>query len=384
MSHDESSSAASSLLRIESAKDDVLIGADGREYVDFVTGYGAVLLGHGRRAVRDRVHGQLDLLWSTARCTAPVVEEAAELMDSRFRPSHRWLQFCISGNEAIEFAIRIAAIATGRKAFIGFSRSMHGKSIAASSLCWGSQFVNVQNLVTLPFVDSCPEHEILDRLEKALVSVPTAGVFIEPIQGSSGAHEASPEFYLAAAELCRSHGSLCIVDEVLTGFYRAGALSYSLEIGLSPDLLIFGKAMGNGFPIAAVVCSEAIEVTRAMLPGSTFSNNPLAAAAATATLHEMARIDVGTKVAAIDEQIRHAFSQLGTERVTLRGKGALWAVELPSEESALEVKRAAEAAGVLLTAHDSFVRLFPTATSPRDRLSRSLSIVGDACLDALE
>lgn len=384
MPEDTTNRTAPDRLRIESGHDEFLVASDGRKYVDLVSGYGAALLGHCSPSVVDRVRRQLGLTWTTARLDVPVLEEAVGIVNSLIGRPYRLVQFCSSGNEAVEFAIRIAAIATGRKAFVGFSHSMHGKSVAASAMCWGNQFADIKNLQTLPFVDSCAESDILAKLENMLASIPVAAVFIEPIQGSSGAHEGSPEFYHGIARLCSEYGSKCVVDEVLTGFYRAGAVSYSLNIGLSPDVLIFGKAMGNGFPVAAVVCREEIDITAEMLPGSTFSDNPLAAAAVAATLAEMARIDVGARVDIVHEAIESRLGALGSDKIKLRGRGALWVLELPNSRAAQRVKEAALAKNILVSAYGPFVRLFPPATISHENLSRSLDVIGTACLSILD
>ena len=104
-------------LHITRGQNDVLIASDGQEYIDFITGFGAVLLGHGHRPVIDRVRKQLDDVWLTGRLEVPVIEEAANLVTAGLAKTYRHLQFYSSGNEAVEFAIRMASIATRRRLF---------------------------------------------------------------------------------------------------------------------------------------------------------------------------------------------------------------------------------------------------------------------------
>ncbi len=243
--------------------------------------------------------------------------------------------------------------------------------------------MELQGLYTLPFVSTDPEHAILARLERRLESNDVAAVFLELIQGTSGAHEASPAFYRRVCELCREHGTLCIVDEVLSGFYRSGVLSYSREIGISPDILLFGKAMGNGFPVTAVLCRDGIEITRSMLPGSTYSGNPLAAAAVAASLLEMTRLDVAGRTQTIHRAVLEQLGPLRDHGVAIRGRGALWVLELPQGASALRVQKAALSADVLVSAHGQYVRLLPPATISSENLKHALGAVGDACLGSL-
>jgi len=370
-------------LQIVKGRNDILIAADGHEYVDLIAGFGALLLGHCREPIVERVRRQMDDVWLTGRLSVPVIAEAVDLVESRIGSPYRLVQFCSGGSEAVEFAIRIAAVTSGRKAFVGFSGSMHGKSVAASALCWGRQFVELQNLCTLPFVGTDPEAGILAQLERRLASNDVAALFLELIQGSSGAHEASPAFYRRVGELCREHGTLCIVDEVLTGFYRSGALSFSREMGLSPDILLFGKALGNGFPVAAVLCRAGIEITKPMLPGSTYSGNPLAAAAVAASLSEMTRLDVPSRTAMIHRTAMERLAPLREHGIAIRGRGALWVLELPRGASALQVQKTALSADVLVSVQGQYVRLLPPATISSENLQHALGAVGDACLGSL-
>ena len=371
-------------LRIAKGRNEILISSDGREYIDFVTGFGAVLLGHSNESILDRVHRQLDDIGLTGRLQVPVIEEAANLVTSGLKQPSRLLQFYSSGNEAVEFAIRVATVATRRNALIGFERSMHGKSIAASALCWQNDFVELNHVHTLPFVDSCSEPEILDRLNRKLRSGKVAAVFLELIQGSNGAYQASAEFYRAVGDACREYGSLCVVDEVLTGSYRSGALSLSQEIGLTPDLLILGKAMGNGFPVSAVVCKSGVEVTGAMLPGSTFSENPLAASAVAATLTEMNRLDMGGMIGKVERAITSELAPLKEHGVALRGRGAFWVLELPDARSASQVQARALSENLVLSANGPFVRLLPPATISSVNLQKAIHTVKSACLESLK
>jgi acetylornithine/N-succinyldiaminopimelate aminotransferase len=370
-------------LQITRGRNEILIASNGQEYIDLITGFGAVLLGHSNQAILERVRKQLADVWLTGRLQVPVVEEAANLVISGLTKPYRHLQFYSSGNEAVEFAIRMATTATHRQSLVGFDRSMHGKSIAASALSWQNNFVDVKNVSTLPFVDSCSEAEILERLKRELAARNVAAVFLELIQGTNGAHEASAEFYRTVGDMCREHGTLCVVDEVLTGFYRAGSLSYSQDIGLTPDILIFGKAMGNGFPVSAVVCQSGIEVTDAMLLGSTFSNNPLVASAVAATLTEMRRLNMDQLLENVDRSVRAELSPLTEYGASLRGRGALWILELPDSRSALETQATALSANIVLSANGRFVRLFPPATISSANLHKALRIVSEACRKSL-
>ena len=270
-------------IRVCRGRNDLLTAQDGRQYIDLIAGYGAVLLGHCRESTLERLNRQIHELWLPGKLAVPIVEEAKALVDSMLPTGRRVVQFYSSGNEAAEFAIRLAAAATGRAGFVGFDRSMHGKSLAASAMCWTNANVQLNGFHTLDFISTNSEDNILRDLREKLATREIAAVFVELIQATSGGFEASAEFYKSVCDSCREFGTLCVVDEVLTGFYRTGVCSYATELGLDADVLLFGKAMGNGFPVAAVVCREDVEISPAMLPGSGKSRSPVRSSWTTGT-----------------------------------------------------------------------------------------------------
>jgi acetylornithine/succinyldiaminopimelate/putrescine aminotransferase len=122
--------------------------------------------------------------------------------------------------EAAEFAMRIAATHTGRREFAGFAQSMHGKSAMTAALSWRNAPLQPNNVHILPFVAQAEEGEILDALSRLLRTQRIAALFVEPIQGTNAAREASIDFYQCAIVLCREDGTLCVFDETLTAQNR--------------------------------------------------------------------------------------------------------------------------------------------------------------------
>jgi acetylornithine/succinyldiaminopimelate/putrescine aminotransferase len=141
--------------------------------------------------------------------------------------------------------------------------------------------------------------------------------------------------------------------------------------------------MGNGFPVSAVVCKPEIEISDAMLIGSTFSNNPLLASAVAATLTEMRRLDMCELLAKLDRTVRSGLSSLEDHGVVLRGGGALWALELPDSRSALDVQAKALSANIVLSANGRYIRLLPPATISSANLDKALRVVSTACIETL-
>jgi 4-aminobutyrate aminotransferase-like enzyme len=366
---------------IDYGLNDIVTTLDGREYIDFSSGYGSVILGHANPAVNNALKSQIDKIWITPVYKTSNYGEVEHLIERYIPEGFFFSALYSTGMEAIEFTLRVAAIATGRKAYAGFDRSMHGKSLATSSLSWENPF-GLDNFFTLPFIDSQPESELLERVEDLFRTQEIASLYLEPIQGSTGGLEASRHFYQEVIALCRAHGVLSVVDEVLTGFFRAGHASYCAEQGLSPDMIIFGKSIGNGFPVSAVVLRNNIEVQRSMLPNSTYSSNPLACSAVSATLKEISKLDIRGKIQNIHARTSETLEPLAELGFVIRGRGALWFIEPPGFEASRIGARIASS-GTLTAFTTSHLRLMPTATISDANLTAGLNKVVEGCLGAL-
>ncbi len=276
------------LPRITTADNEIIVDDSGHQVIDLFSAHGTTWLGHCNPNIVAAVSEQLRRVWITGGLGSAAHVEAKSLVESFFPSSHGLAGFCSTGMEAAEFAIRIARSATGRNDVVGFEKSMHGKSMATAYLGWDNRDgLNVPCLHRLPFIQAHSEEEVLERLEKTLEGALAAAVFIEPMQGSGGGHMASSGFYEAAVRLCRKHGALTVFDEILSGFHRTGRAFLFCDLAETPDIILIGKAMGNGFPVSGVIARRDIAITPAMLPGSTFSGNPLAAAAVVATLKQI-------------------------------------------------------------------------------------------------
>lgn len=287
-----------------------------------------------------------------------------------------------TGMEVSEFAMRVAATHTGRTAFAGFAKSMHGKSAMTAALCWRNAPIRPELMHLLPFVDEMPEDALLDQLEALLASRKVAALFIEPIQGSNHAHEASAGFYGQAIGLCRMHGTLSVFDETLTGLYRSGPAFYCRGLNALPDVLLFAKSLGNGFPLASIALHPEVLVQAGALPGSTFSGNAMALAAVEATLGAMQALPMGDLVAAIEAMVLGMRPALAGAGVTLRGRGALWCIELETADRARRAHAATRAAGLLMSCTDRSLRLVPAATIDSALLREACDKIVQACLAA--
>ena len=261
--------------------------ADGNEYIDCVGGQGAANLGHAHPAIVKAVSEQAARLISCpeifyndqrARLLARLVEVAPVGLERAF--------LCNSGAEAIEAALKFARLSTGRAGVVAAMRGFHGRTMGALSATWSPQYREPFEPL-LPGFSHVPFND-LAALERA-VGAGTAAVLLEAVQGEGGVHPAHPEFLLGAQALCRERGALLIVDEIQTGYGRTGRLFACQHYGIEPDLLAVAKSMAGGLPMGACLIGPRVGPIRPMTHGSTFGGNPLACAAALATLDVMQR-----------------------------------------------------------------------------------------------
>jgi acetylornithine/succinyldiaminopimelate/putrescine aminotransferase len=272
---------------------------------------------------------------------------------------------------------------TGRIGVIGFERSMHGKSLATALLAWDNRDeIHLAGFVRLPFPATSSEGLVLDHVQRALESRTIGAVFVEPIQGSGGGHRASPAFYCHLHRLCREFGALLVFDEILTGFYRTGPRFFFDDLGFVPDIILIGKAMGNGFPISAVVVDRQHRIERRMLPGSTFSGNPLAAAAAASTLVRMKGLDMPRLVAEIERIATQEFGELSQRGLPVRGRGAMWILELPSDQETERIAIRLWQQGVAIGFAGRYLRILPAVTIRSEQFRRACALVRDQLLCA--
>jgi acetylornithine aminotransferase/acetylornithine/N-succinyldiaminopimelate aminotransferase len=263
-----------------------LIDADGSRYLDFLSGIAVCALGHCHPAVTQAISEQASRLVHVSNLyyTKPQAELAELLVENTFADK---VFMANSGAEANEAAIKLARIASaaGRYEIITLQGSFHGRTLATVAATAQPKFH--QGFEPLPqgFVHA----EFVDRqaIEKC-ITPQTCAIMCEPLQGESGVRPL-PEGYLQyLRQLCDKHDLLLIFDEVQTGMGRTGTLFAYQQLGVTPDIMTVAKALGNGMPIGVMLTTE--KLASALVPGthaSTFGGNPVACAAAVATLKVM-------------------------------------------------------------------------------------------------
>lgn len=365
---------------------------EGREYLDFVAGIGAVNLGHAHPAVAEAVSAQMARLVQVSNLF--FVEHRQELAEqlAGLAGGGRKVFFCNSGAEANEGAIKLARrwgrLNKGPTAFeiVSARRSFHGRTLAA--LAATGQPAKQEAFAPLPpGFFHVPLNEIA-ALDEAITER-TCAVLLEPIQGEGGVYPADPRYLEAAARLCREREALLVLDEVQTGCYRTGPAFAFQSLGLDPDVIAVAKSLANGLPAGAVVARD--EVADAFSPGdhgSTFGGGPVICAAARATLDALAAEGLGRNAVRVGEHLRAGLSRLADATgaiAEVRGAGLMNAVELRAPVAAAIVAAALERGLVVLNVGDTTLRFLPPLVCGTDEadalvegLSELLAIAGEA------
>ncbi len=262
---------------------------NGKQYLDFATGIAVNALGHNHPHVMDAFEKQSKEMWlcSNAFRNEPLETYSQRLVDHSFADS---VFFCSSGTEAVEAAIKFIryyhfAHHTGRNRIITFENGFHGRTMAAIS-AGGNAIAREGFGPLLDGFDTVAWNDL--EAVKAAITDETAAIMLEPIQGEGGVNVASKDFMQGLRALCDEHGLLLYLDEIQCGMGRPGTLFAYEQYGITPDLITLAKGMGNGFPLAACLVTEAVAQTfKPGIHGSTYGSNPLAMAVGNAVLDVM-------------------------------------------------------------------------------------------------
>jgi acetylornithine/N-succinyldiaminopimelate aminotransferase len=304
---------------------------EGKRYLDFLCGLAVTSLGHAHPAVAEALATQAQTLLHVSNLFSnPLGPEVAATLD-RLLGGGGQVFLCNSGAEANECAIKLARKwgGRGRHGIVSAYGSFHGRTLA--TLAATGQPTKHEAFQPLPDGFRYAAWNDLDDLARQVDPTTVAAVLLEPLQGEGGVQPADPEFMRGARRLCDERGVLLMLDEVQTGLGRTGKWWGFEHFGIEPDVVTSAKALGNGVPIGA--CWAKADVARAFVPGdhgSTFGGQPLASAAALATLQVMEKEDLPARAATAGAALRQALA--GIKAVTtVRGLGLLLATELDAE-----------------------------------------------------
>ena len=308
---------------------------EGDRYLDLLSGFGVYALGRSHPAITHALHEAIDAdLPNLVQLDCALLPGVlAEALVQRSHPGIERVFFTNSGAEAVESAIKFARAATRRDRIVHCDHAFHGLTTGALSLNGGAEFRSgfgtLLNTTMIPFGD-------LDALRRELAQGDVAAFVMEPIQGK-GVYLAPDDFWPAAAELCRRHGTLFVVDEIQTGLGRTGRFFAHEHWGVQPDIITVSKALSGGYiPVGAMLCSARVSdavyssMERAVVHSSTFSTNQLAMVAGLATLQALDEEDIVERARVTGDLFLQRLAPLVDKHELLhevRGKGLMIGLE---------------------------------------------------------
>ena len=345
----------------------------GKEYIDFAGGIAVNALGHAHPVAVQALTEQAQKLWHIGNgyTNEPVLRLAKQLTDSTFAEK---VFFANSGAEANEAALKLArkygndSGVEGKNQIVAFNNAFHGRTLFTVTA--GGQPKYSQDFAPLPEGIQHVAYNDLDAAA-AVINDKTCAVIVEPIQGEGGVLPADAEFLKGLRELCDRHNALLIFDEVQTGVGRTGALYAYMNTDVVPDVLTTAKALGGGFPIGAMLTTDALaKVLTVGSHGTTYGGNPLACAVANAVFGFINTPEVLEGVKARHQQFVAGIEAINAKYPVfsqVRGEGLLIGCVLKDEYAgqAKQVTNLAAEEGLLaLVAGTDVVRFTPSLIIP--------------------
>jgi acetylornithine/N-succinyldiaminopimelate aminotransferase len=361
--------------------------AEGREYLDLLSGIGVAALGHAHPALTRAITDQAQTLLHTSNLFYhPYQGQLAERLANLSGLERAF--FCNSGTEAVEACLKFArrywhSRGEPRAEFIALEESFHGRTFGSLSVT-SDEHYRAPFEPLLPTVRFVPVNE--PAALKAAVTSSTAAIIAEPVQGEGGIRPLTPAFANAMSEACAKTGALLIADEVQSGLGRTGYPFYFAALGLKPHLVAVGKALGGGVPIGATLVSQEVADTIKFGDhGSTYGGNLLACRAALCVLDELVGGGLIAQIARVGRHVERRLKSIAARHPMVkqvRGTGLMWGLEL--DRDATPVVPAALQQGVIVNrTAEKVVRLLPPliiaeadADEALGRLDAALAAVG--------
>jgi len=370
------------MLEIERAEGNYLYDVEGKKYLDLISGISVSALGHGNIAVKNAIKEQVDkylhLMVYGEFVQTPQVELASKLV-SLLPPELNNVFFVNSGAESTEGAIKLAKRFTGKTEIIACRRAYHGSTHAALSLNSEEYFKNAFRplLPSIKFIDFNKTEDIKQ------ISLQTAAVIVEVIQGEAGYIPADLEFLKQLRKTCSENNTLLIFDEIQSGMGKTGKMFAFEHYGIVPDILLLGKALGAGMPVGAFISSKKIMHSLADNPFlghiTTFGGHPVCCAAALAGIIELERLGIMNFVAEKEMLFRENLIHQKIKNIS--GKGLMLALELEDFDFTLRVVQHCIKKGLItdwfLFANNR-LRIAPPLTITNDEILFACNVICEA------
>ncbi len=367
-----------------------LTDIDGRSYLDFISGIGVSVLGHGHPALARAIAEQAATLLHTSNLYYHPLQGQVAARLATLSGLQRSF-FCNSGTEAMEACLKFARRywytqgVGGRTGYVAFEHGFSGRSMGALSVTANPHYRE-------PFEPLIPGVTFVSPLDieafeafEAAVTTTTAAIVVEPLQGEGGVRPISPDLAAAIERVCERTGTLLIADEIQCGLGRTGAAFYYQTLGLTPDLVTVGKAIGGGVPVGAALVAEA--VAQQVLPGdhgTTYGGNLLATRAALVVLEELMDRGLLAHVKTVGAHFGTRLEELAAKHPVVRevrGAGVMRGLELAVD--ATPVVEGALARGLLVNrTAERVVRMLPPYTVSETDIDEAVATL-DAVLAGL-
>lgn len=360
-----------SLVRGEGA---VVYDENENAYLDATSGQGVALVGHSHPRVAQAIADQAQTL-----ITCPEIfynnrrAELYALLDDVLPDAIGRFFLCNSGAEAIEGALKVAKLLTRRDGIVAAMRGFHGRTLGALSLTWNPKYRK-------PFDAWQPgvRHISYNNLDDArqAITEDTAAVVVEAVQGEGGVYPADPGYLQGLRDICDETGALLIIDEIQTGFGRTGRWFAFEHDGIVPDGVAMAKGIAGGVPMGAVGWRSSLGELPRGAHGSTFGGNPLACAAAIATLSVLRDENLPQQAADKGAWLMQELQALDLHAVReIRGRGLIIGLEL--KQRVTPVLKALQAEGILaLPAGSTVLRLLPPLVITQAQMQRLVETIG--------
>jgi 4-aminobutyrate aminotransferase len=387
--------------------------ADGNEYLDLFSGILTTSLGHCHPRIIARVTDQMSRLGHISTLYASDVQVEAARRLSEIAPGRLKRSFFTnSGSEAIDTALMMAAVHTGRSEIVALRMAYHGRSLLASNVtahaAWRPLATQVAGIhhallpypyrcpIKQPCDDSCAEFYARDveQVIRTATNGRPAAFIAETIQGVTGYVVPPRGYFHRVAEIIRGAGGLLIIDEVQAGFGRTGGKWFGIEhYGVEPDIMVMAKGIAGGFPVGATITTDEVAASWTGKTISTFGGNPVCMAAMCATLEVMVEEDVPSRAEERGRQLREGLLTLQARHPWIgdvRGMGLMQAMEIvrdpvgkePDSSRAKKLLEATREEGVLLGqggTHGHVIRVGPSLLVTEGEIAEGLEKLGRAC-----
>ena len=364
-------------ITIVKGKGALLWDKEGKEYIDFMGGYGVSIIGHCHPRVVNAIKEQCEKLIT---CHGSLYnDKRAEFLEKIVNITPKTLEkafLCNSGAESVECALKLALKYTGKTEVVAMKRGYHGKTLGALSATWNMKYRKPFRQVIPPNVKFVPfgDAEAL----RETVSNNTAAVIVEPIQGEGGVNIPPNGYLTEVQEICREKDVLLIVDEIQTGLGRTGKLWACQHWKVEPDVMCLAKGIAGGVPMGVTLARR--EVMDSLKVGehtSTFGGNPLACAAASATIDVLISEKLPERAAELGnffiEELRGLQDEFKVVR-DVRGLGLMVGLESRFDVHNILMK-ALDYGLILLYAGRNVLRFLPPLVISREQIQRGITVL---------